>query len=275
MLKNNPVVASWLKRGQALPQAKFLVVTKDDQSSIQPIFTAKSAYNSLVESLYADKTEIIAVYDLEEEYASFDDQLSADKPWFTGPIQNEEENVNVIQKLIQDLEKQGASVIDTTRTAANDAVSKGSDKLDDLFSSLGAVEVKNPLELLDMFGVSKEEVAEMLGIESTSNVVTVYRVAHPGVSGNYIFTDAELADKYMRILDDATGTMADLSEVQAVIIDGDYYSIAPNPFATQEQVEEMENFTQQKIAEQSVEDRRKAALAKLSDEDKAILGLNP
>ncbi len=268
-------MASWLKHGQALPQAKFLVVTKDEQSSIQPIFTAKNTYNSLVESLYADKTEIIAVYDLEEEYASFDDQLSADKPWFTGPIQNEEENVNVIQKLIQDLEKQGASVIDTTRTAANDAVSKGSDKLDDLFSSLGAVEVKNPLELLDMFGVSKEEVAEMLGIESTSNVVTVYRVAHPGVSGNYIFTDAELADKYMRILDDATGTMADLSEVQAVIIDGDYYSIAPNPFATQEQVEEMENFTQQKIAEQSVEDRRKAALAKLSDEDKAILGLNP
>lgn len=266
MLKNNLVVESWLKRGQTLPQAKFLVIVEAGDSSMTPVFVAKDGYGQLVDQLHEEGIEIIGVYDLEEEYASFEEQLSADKPWFIGQPNNQEEDndMSVINKLLKDLEAKGGQ--------AKVLAGRGGNKIEEMIGNLPLGKA-NPADLLGAFEVSIDDVADMLGL--STGLVELYRVQHPDIeNGEYVFTDRELADKYMSILDNSTGTIADLVVTDAIVKNGAFHLVMPNPHVTEAAVEQIANFVEQKIADQDVEAKRKAALAKLSPDEIAALGLN-
>lgn len=235
---------------------------------MEPKFVTKQGYAEFVEELHSEGIKIMAVYDLEEEYASFEEQLSADKPWFTGPTQQEENGMSIVNQMLKDLTERGSKV-------ANDASATGGDLLKQLFQNVEQITITDPKEALSALGITKTDVAEMFGIGADNGLYTVYRVQHESFEGKeYVFIDDVLANAYAQLVDEQTGNIPDVLTSTAVKINDAYHLVRTDPFVTQEAIDSIANFTSAKIADQSVENRRKAALAKLSDEDKAILGLN-
>ena len=266
MLTNNQVVKSWIKRGQSLPQTKFLLLTEADDQ-IKPRFTSKQAYGETIEQLYSEGINITAVYDLEEEYVSIEEQLSTEKPWFTGQIQNGGKTMGVINKMLDDLAKHGGK-------AAESATNVGGNLLSQLFQNMEQITITDPKEALAALGISKKDIAEMIGIEP-STLCNMHRVMHDSFDGKeYVFTDGDLAKSYAQLIGEQTGNTPDVLTSLAVKINGYYHLIQPDPLIAQEAVDYIANFTNEKIAKYGVESRRKAALDKLSNEDKAILGLS-
>lgn len=262
---------SWLVYGQGLPHRKFLVVIQDRHGCISPNYVKAEGYGYFAERCVNNDVVIVAVYDLHEEHATFEEQLAADNPWFTGSsnqnIKPKENKMLDIQQLVKGYISQlrdNSGNLDKVAVRGMLAKIGINVSMSELTELLKSVSDNNAI-------ANDEHVDEQQSVTVIPKVYNIYILGQPPM----LLTDLALAERYVSALNnqDGSGTPS-VSTHSAVMIDGDVYRIS-NPISTASSMDNMVKSAHEFIENdrRSLAQRRQDILAKLTDDEKAILGL--